>query len=444
MKIVQLTAENVKKLKAVEITPDGSLVQITGRNGSGKSSVLDSIFYALAGGKDLPKQPIRRGEQSAKVRLDLGELVVTRKFTATGSTLTVEGANGARFPSPQRMLDDLIGAISFDPLEFTRMDQREQFDMLRTLVKLDVDIDAIDGANQRDYDERTDVNRRVKQLRAQVTALVIPTGLPDDQIDVAGLMDELALAGERNGEIEKRRLNRQSAADQVDRDKDAATNLDLQATQLDEEIDRIKKRQTELRAQAQAVRKRSNETAEKLRTAEALPPLVDTNDLRRRVDEANAINAQLERRAQRTKLELEVAAVEDTSAQLTANIAEREKQKAAAIAAAKMPIGGVGFGDGHVLLNELPFEQASSAEQLRVSVAIAMAANPKLRVLRIKEGSLLDEEGLQLLKQMADAGDYQIWIERVDTSGKVGVVMEDGAVVAAPAVADAPLLEASQ
>ena len=101
-----------------------------------------------------------------------------------------------------------------------------------------------------------------------------------------------------------------------------------------------------------------------------------------------------------------------------------------------MPIDDLTFGDGAVLFKGLPFEQGSSAEQLRVSVAIAMAANPKLRVLRIKEGSLLDEDGIALIQKMAEGGDYQIWIERVDTSGKVGIVMEDGAVaMAAPAAA---------
>ena len=103
-------------------------------------------------------------------------------------------------------------------------------------------------------------------------------------------------------------------------------------------------------------------------------------------------------------------------------------QRAAAITAAQMPIEGISFGEGEVLFNGLPFVQSSSAQQLRVSVAIAMAANPKLRVLRIKDGSLLDESNLALIAEMAERDDYQVWIERVDASGKVGIVMEDGAV----------------
>ena len=79
MKIIELQAENVKRLKAVEITPNGTLQVIGGKNAQGKSSVLDAIWLALGGGKaakDTPL-PIRDGEATAKVRLDLGDLVVT-------------------------------------------------------------------------------------------------------------------------------------------------------------------------------------------------------------------------------------------------------------------------------------------------------------------------------------------------------------------------------
>lgn len=106
----------------------------------------------------------------------------------------------------------------------------------------------------------------------------------------------------------------------------------------------------------------------------------------------------------------------------------REKAKADAISAAQLPVQGLGFGDGVVTFNGIPFDQASSAEQLRVSMAIAMASNPKLRVIRITDGSLLDEDSLAAIADMAKAEDYQIWIERVDATGKVGILIEDGQV----------------
>src|SRR3954466_12774485 len=102
MKIVSLQSENVKRLKAVFIKPDGAVVTIRGRNGAGKTSVLDSIASALGGEKLCPPQVVRRGEETATAIADLGDFIVERRWTASGrSTLAVKSAEGARYPSPQ-------------------------------------------------------------------------------------------------------------------------------------------------------------------------------------------------------------------------------------------------------------------------------------------------------------------------------------------------------
>src|SRR3990167_8121669 len=104
MKIVKFSAENVKRLRAVEIVPEGNTVVIAGLNGAGKTSILDAIWLALGGGaatKATPR-PVRDGQKTAHVTLDLGDLVVTRRWTGDGkSTLKVEGAAGTRYTSPQ-------------------------------------------------------------------------------------------------------------------------------------------------------------------------------------------------------------------------------------------------------------------------------------------------------------------------------------------------------
>lgn len=432
MKIVQFTAENLKKLRAVEIKPDGSIVQITGRNGSGKSSVLDAIFYALAGAKDLPKQPIRKGEQSARVRLDLGELIVTRRFTSSGSTLTVEGTNGARFPSPQRMLDDLLGAICFDPLAFTRMDPRQQFDMLRQVVKLDVDIDALNGANLRDYEARTEVNRRLKALRAQAAAITVPADLPAQPVNISALLAEMQSAGEANAQLEKRKAGRAQARRDADEKMSAATRQREEAARLRKQADECDMRARAFEDDARAIDKKLDE-------APPLPEPVDTSAMVAQIEDGRRLNAQIEQREKRERIEAEAKKAEDESSALSAAMEARRDEKTAAIARAKMPVEGLSFGDGHVIYRDLPFDQASTAEQLRVSVAIAMAANPKLRVLRIREGSFLDDDSFAVLAEMAQASDYQVWMESVrgigDQSPKV--VMEDGAVREQTALAEA-------
>ena len=319
MKIVSLTAENVKKLRAVQITPDGALVQITGKNGSGKSSVLDSIFYALAGGKELPKKPIRNGEHAARIKLDLGELIVTRKFTEGGaSTLTVEGATGARFPSPQRMLDDLVGAISFDPLEFSRMEPRQQFDTLRRVVKLEVDIDALNGQNATDFEARTEVNRRVKALRAQATVVIVPDGLPAVGIEIADLTERLQKAGDANALLERRKAGRQQAERDIQSKKDAATQQRMIAEDLRREAAEADARAAALDGDAAGLQKR-------LDGADQLPEPVDTAALLREIEAARTTNNGIAKRLHKQDLERQITEAEAEAQRLTDAIEARNQ-----------------------------------------------------------------------------------------------------------------------
>jgi len=420
MKIISLQAENFKKLHAVEITPDGNFVQITGRNGQGKSSTLDAIWVALAGIGVAPKEPIRKGAESARIRLDLGEIKVARHFkhaekgTYTTS-LTVESADGARYPSPQKLLDSLLGALSFDPLAFSRMDAKAQFDALRKFVP-EVDFDAIDRAHAGDYQRRTDVNRRLKDARASADNIRVTDKAPVELIDESALVAKLKESGDHNADITLRQGNREKMADAIKADERRYDGL----------ADQIKELQSQLTILGESIEQRRT----KLKDAPVLPALIDTAAV---ATELNTARANNQRHAEwsadhRKRTELKALAEQLTkeSETITANIDARQKAKQAAIAAATLPIAGISFGEGAVLLNEVPFDQASDAEKLRASVEMAMAANPKLRVIRIRDGSLLDEEGLRLVAEMADARDCQVWIERVASDGKVGIVLENG------------------
>ena len=116
---------------------------------------------------------------------------------------------------------------------------------------------------------------------------------------------------------------------------------------------------------------------------------------------------------------------------LTEGLEALDKTKAKALEAATFPVVGLGFDDTGVTYQGVPFSQASSAEQIRVSVAMAMAMNPKLRVLRIKDGSLLDAETLEALRAQVAENDFQLWLEVVTTSTEGGaVIIEDGEVQA--------------
>lgn len=427
MKIISLVAENVKRLTVVEIKPDGNLVQITGKNGAGKSSVLDAIWWALASAEHIQAVPIRRGATEARIKLDLGEIKVTRSFKRPKdaendedytTTLVVENAEGARFPTPQRMLDGFLGALTFDPLAFARMKPADQFDALRQFVP-GVDFAAIDGLNKRDFQSRTDIKRRVKELDAAARQIVVAHDTPAELVDESALVDELQKAGEHNAAVEKTLAERGRAQADANEKKANGVRLRERAAQLRAEADEVDKQATNI----------LNVAGLREKAIDAAPPLpapIDTAAVRARITEARNLNARIADAERRRKMMADATMLQDQADALTKAMEDRTAAKDKAIADASLPVAGLGFGDGRITLDGLPFEQASDAEQLRASLAIAMASNPKLRVIRVRDGSLLDDDSLRLVASMAEAKDYQVWLEKVSSDGKVGFVLEDG------------------
>ena len=416
MKVVKLEAEAFKRLRAVSITPKGNIVPISGRNAQGKSSCLDALYAALGGGSAIPGEPIRKGSTKAKIKLDLGEIVVTRTFTKSGTSLTVEDAEGGAYKSPQKMLDALFGAIAMDPLAFTRLKPRDQFDELRKLAHVDLDFEKLDALNRADYDRRTDINRDAKALRAQAEGVPIPE-LPQAGIDPAGVQESLRATREELAQAESANHNREDL-NRVLAEKHAKFQRDRQALM-------------DLKAEIQA----HEETLASLPELQATESMViRIQELEDSLAQAGRLSAQVEQHKaavqRKADLTAQAEAKEQEAAKLTAAMEARTQTKQEAIAKADMPIPGLGFGEGVVLYNGVPFDQASSAEQLKVSTSIAMAVNPKLRVIRITDGSLLDEDSLAMLHQMAEEHDFQVFLEIVDSTGKVGVYIEDGEVKA--------------
>jgi RecA/RadA recombinase len=433
MKIIKFEAENFKRLSAVEITPTGDLVEICGGNGQGKTSILDAIFCAIAGPGAMKGQPepIRRGADTAHIRLDMGELIIRRSFKRKGDettqTLTVESPDGAQFKGPQGILNSLIDAISFDPLGFLRMSPAEQFNAFCKFVP-GFDFAADEALHRGDFSKRTEQNRIAKDRRAAAGLISIPEGFAPISEDA--IIDALSEASGDNDRLAERQRRREAVKREADdfRAEAAGARANIESREL-----KIKDLMTEIadwKSDEENATAQAAERDSQLASAKPLPAPVDTAALRDQLTAARAHNAAGARAAERDRLLVEAQAAEDAADALSAKMTARETAKRAAIAAAKMPIAGVEFGDGHIRLNGSPFSQASDAEQLRASIAIAMANNNKLRVIRVRDGSLLDPAGMRLLAEMADAADYQVWIERVETTGTVGIVIEDGAVKA--------------
>ncbi|BCH33246.1 hypothetical protein MesoLjLc_51760 [Mesorhizobium sp. L-8-10] len=425
-KIVRLESENVKRLKAVAIEPSGNVVEITGENGAGKTSLLDSIFWALSGKEHIQANPIRQGEEKARVTLNLGSLTVTRRMTrqedgSFTTTLVVENDEGMRAQSPQKMLDAIVGELSFDPLAFTRMDPKKQFDQLKQFVA-GYDFDAAAKRRKEFFDQRTDVNRRTKDLTAQADGVIVPEDTPDNPVDESSLVADLEQAGAHNVSIETRKRNREALQNDIGRRETMVTNTLAKIESLRTEIARLEEA-------VAADREWIKEQQDRLAEAGPLPEPIDTAAVRATIDEARRVNALVARKRQRMDLEAKAAESAREAKKLTVQIELIDEEKAKAIAAAKMPVDGIGFGDDMVLLNGFPFDQASTAEQLRASIALTMAANPRLRILLVRDGSLLDKNSMKLLAEMAESHQFQVWVESVGQEDRPGaIIIEDGMV----------------
>lgn len=421
MHIVELRAENIKRLSAVAIKPQGAVVEITGKNEQGKSSVLDAIWMALGGAEVIPPEPIRRGQDKAVVVLDLSEFKVTRKFSRKDdgeitTTLVIETPDGMRPKSPQTLLNELVGRFTLDPLAFSRLAPAAQFDAMKALVP-DYDFAASIAADKADYERRTGLNRKVKEYRAAAEA--IPEGPKVTPIDEAPILADLAKAGDHNAGISERKARREAALREAMAHRE---KIEKGKARLAALLEEIKKVEAEIADDRQAA-----ETLEaKLAAAPALPELMDTADLARQLEAAKQVNLEAVTQAQRAEL-LEKAATTETEAKaLTAQMDNRAQKRSEAIAAAKLPVKGLTLGDGEVLVDGLPFSQAAASKKIRISVALAMALNPKIRVLRIMDGSLLDEDAQKIVHEMAQEHDFQVWQETVQSNNPSAVVIEDG------------------
>jgi hypothetical protein len=457
VRIIELTIENVKRLKAVRIRPSGALVPIRGRNGQGKTSVLDAVAMALGGKKLIPSRPVRDGQDTAFVEVNLGDLRVVRRWTNGGANTYIDvfSEHGAKYPSPQAILDKIAGQF-LDPLAFQRMATTEQADVFAEMVG--IDLAAIAESRRKSYDQRTLVNRDIKALSSSLDSLTPPpVDTPDQEVSIADLSKELEeVLAARQDQIEyarrmaqnkadiealRRELGATAAAFEDDDGAEKAGLAELVRQEHERHVARMKQIavQTEeaerRRAQrAETIQSDRDRIAQKIKTlSDALAEkqeMVDFNvdGIRGKIAAAETVNAAVRDKSKIAQLSNSLSKMVNARDDLTEKIARIDAEKDAAIKAAKLPVEGMALGDGEVLFNGLPFSQASGAEQLRVSTAIAFASNPKFKVLMIRDGSLLDEDSLRLLGEMSEEVDGQILIERVGDGGEVGITIEDGEV----------------
>lgn len=431
-KIVRLEASNIKRLKAVRITPEGTAVVIGGKNEQGKSSVLDTICMVLGGAKFVPEMPIRSGQSRAHGIVELDDLIVTRKFSASGSSLEVTLKDGTPMKSPQAILDKLIGKLSFDPLEFSRMAEKESLkaaEVLRHLVGLD--FTELNKKREKAYADRTAANRKVSELSGQIIGTPLYDDAPKEEIVVQDLTAQLDAANAKNRSNAQERTRVTAAQTEVDNANSAVALVKHDIAGYESQIDELRRKiatsQADLTVKESVVKEKEKALVI-VQDAVALLQDLDTESITQKINAADSMNVKVRNNKMRADLVTKKTEAQKQSDDLSAQIDQIDNEKARQMKEAKFPIPEISFNDVGVLLNGLPFAQGSTAGRIRASMAIGLALNPTLRVVMIREGSLLDEDSLKAVIEMAEANNAQVWIERVGKGGEVSVVIEDGEV----------------
>lgn len=409
MKIINLKSKNIKGIKAIDITPKDDVVIISGKNGAGKTSALDSIWYVLcwkAGAKGTP-MPIRKGEKEAEGEVTLCEdltdddlaagkkpevlFVVNRVWESNGNTqLKVTNGKGLKYTTPQKLLDDFIGYLSFDPRLFSQMKGMEQRQVLIDLTGFD--ITEIEKKIAFLYDQRLEKGREVKLLTGNREEITIED-LPEELISVDDINNELQEAMVIN-------------------------------TKIDDSVRKIEEAQKEI--------ERLNNLISSCNDYIQIHEKIPVNSLREKLSESQAINEQIRARDRNRAADRKENKAKNEYNDFTREIEEQIKIKMDGLKENwyKIPDQKLSLTEEEIAYNDTPFSQISFSEQLKVCIKIGMALNPKLKVLRISDWTLLDNESKETVRQMAKEFDYQIWAEEVDETGTVGFYIEEGEVKA--------------
>lgn len=413
MKIIKLTSQNIKNLKAIEINPDGNVL-ITGANEAGKSSVLDSVFCTLTGTR--LADPIRHGQSRAEVVVDLGDITVKRIWTEKGERLEVLTKDGDVKKSPQAFLNEIIGKLSFDPMEFQNMPPKDQRNLLKSLVGLD--FSDIDAEYQKTYLERTEVNVKIKGIIAQLQSSHAPhPQTPDEEISYKEKLVELQQLRDKRKEFLKVVENSQIWQADIGICEQDIPKMEQQILDI----------QYNIKLKKEHMRKRQEAIDNAI-----VPPEVTENEIiacEASLQDIEKRNVDIRAAMRYRKLVKESNSVKEEADAFTQKLNRLEQDKATRISNIEMPVPGLSMSDDAVIFEGIPFSQLSTGRRIRVSTAIAMKLNPNVRVIFVRDGSLLDSKGKQEIFDIAKENDYQVWLEEVDDSGQVGFFISDGELI---------------
>lgn len=400
IKINNLEIENVKRVKAVRLEPSqNGLTIIGGKNGQGKTSVLDAIAWVLGGNKFQPSQAQRNGSMTPPhLHIELSNgLIVERK--GKNSDLKVIDSKGNK--SGQRLLDELVEQLALNLPKFMQASNKEKGDSLLQIIGVGDKLGALDLKEQQLYNRRTEIGRIADQKKKYAAELVMHPDVPKEPVSAAELIRKQQDILARNGENARKRQHLAHYRDKVNQ-------LHAQIAELQRQFDEA---ETSLNiAQKSALDLHDENTAE----------------LEKNINDIDMLNMKIRANMDREKAEMDAEEYSKQVDSITQEIADIRKQRTALLNNADLPLPDLSVDKGELTYKGYKWDNMSASEQLKVATAIIRKLNPECGFVLMDKLEQMDIETLQEFGTWLEAEGLQAIATRVSTSDECSIIIEDG------------------
>ncbi|MCP4568983.1 MAG: AAA family ATPase [FCB group bacterium] len=412
-KLVKFEVNNIACIRfaEVEFTENDNLVVVGGKNGSGKSSLLQALMFAFEGKKGMEKDPLRYGADKGFVKVTLGgnEFQIRRAITEKSETLTVKGPDGKNITSPQKVLNEIIGSIGIDPSIIWQMSGPQISQTLRD--SMGIDLSELDTKEKKAVDARKIANAKTKKIAAIVEAAEYHEGVPDEKQSASELVSEFSDAEKYNKTIDNAR--------------NAFDGGIKRYNEIDVEINNLQERINALCAESEQLKVESEKANEFLASNE----YVDLESIRIKMVNVEAINEKVEANKRHLELTKELSDSKSKATVLDKEVKAVRQDKLDLIASSQFPLDGVEFdSDGQLILDEKPWHAWSDGERLLASFEIAAAMSPGVNAVVLRQGALFDEDAKKVIADIAKEKGYIVLMEVVGESNDVQIIMDNGQV----------------
>lgn len=403
VKIASVEAENVKRVKAVYLEPRAEgLTVIGGRNGQGKTSLLDAIGWALGGDKLRPSNAAREGAASApSLRVVLDNGIVVERRGKNGS-LKVTDPSGRK--SGQALLSSLVDRLALDLPRFMESSDKDKAETLLSILGVGDRLAELDAKASSVYNQRHDVGVMERQKRASAEEMQFWPDAPAEEVDAAELIVAQSAILARNGENQRKRNEASAIQARLAAARSQLAALEQQEAQIRQAVDA---KAAEVDALAGDAATASKDVAQ-LAAADAVNEKVRTNARRARaMAEADELKSQYD----------------DLDAEMDRIRAERTDL----LRGADLPLPGLSVDEeARLTYGGQPWDCMSGSEQLKVATAIVRRLKPECGFVLVDKLEQMDLQTLAEFGAWAESEGLQVIGTRVSTGGECSLVIEDG------------------